>query len=437
MALGGGKFVTQNKVLPGAYINFASPSVAADSIADRGVVAMPLIIDWGASGEVFKVEAEEFQNDCFKIFGYDYGHEKMKGLRDLFKNAKTAYFYRPEGGTPAFCEYATAKYPGVRGNNIRIVIQKNVDDDTKYDVSTYVDTKKIDLQRVTTMAELLPNDFVTFKTDATITEVAGANLAGGVNKADLTVADYQAFLDKIEAFTFHVLGVVTTSDDVRSLFAAFTQRMRDEIGKKFQTVLYQCGAADYEGVINLDNKVTDAGASEASLVYWILGAEAACDISKTITNKVYDGEFTVEVDYTQAQLSAGIAAGKLMLHNVGNDVRVLSDINSFTSFAEDKTSDFAQNQVIRVIDDIANTTAALFNNYYLGAIPNNASGRISLWNDIVKRHKELEAGGAIEDFNTDDIKVLPGNDKKSVVINEKISVANAMAQLYMSVVVSE
>lgn len=436
MALGGGKFVSQNKVLPGAYINFASPSAIVESIADRGVAAMPIDIDWGISGEVFKVEAEEFQNDCFKIFGYDYGHEKMKGLRDLFRNARTAYFYRPGGGTAAFCEYATAKFPGMRGNDIRIVIQKNVDDETKYDVSTYVGTKKVDMQRVKTMAELVPNDFVGFKPDATITEVAGVNLASGANKSDITVADYQAFLDKIETYAFNTLGCVTTSDDVRGLFAAFTQRMRDEVGVKFQTVLYRCGAPDHEGVINLENEVTDADASEASLVYWLTGAEAACDINRTITNKAYDGEFAVKVDYTQTQLETGIAAGKFMFHNVGNEARVLADINSFTSFAEDKTADFAQNQTIRVIDDIAITTAALFNNNYLGAIPNNASGRISLWNDIVKRHKELFAGGAIEDFNADNIKVLPGNDKKSVVINESITVANAMAQLYMSVVVS-
>ncbi|HBF6506491.1 TPA: phage tail protein, partial [Clostridioides difficile] len=47
MALGGGTFVTQNKVLPGSYINFVSATRATSSLSDRGIVAMPLELDWG------------------------------------------------------------------------------------------------------------------------------------------------------------------------------------------------------------------------------------------------------------------------------------------------------------------------------------------------------------------------------------------------------
>ena len=436
MALGGGKFVSQNKVLPGAYINVASPSATVETIADRGVVAMPVETDWGPDGEVFRVDVEDFNNGCLQLFGYERGHEKMKALRDLFRNTQTAYLYRLNGGAAAFCEYATAKYKGIRGNDIRIVIQKNADDETKYDVSTYLDNRKVDMQRVGAMTELMPNDFVVFKADATIAEVAGVSLAGGTNKESVVAADYQAFLDRIESYSFNILACACQAEAINALFVEYTRRMRDEVGIKFQTVLYRSAGADHEGVISLENRATGDGVPEASIVFWLAGVEASCDISKTIMNKVYDGEYTVDTDYTQAQLEAGIAAGKLQLHSVGGSVRVLSDINTFVSFTEEKTSDFAQNQVIRVIDDIANTTATIFNTKYLGVVTNNASGRISLWNDIVKRHKELEAGGAIENFNVDDIKIEQGDTKKSVIVNEKVSIAASMTQLYMSVIVS-
>ena len=437
MALGGGKYTSQNKVLPGAYINFASPSVAAAAVAERGVAAMPIELDWGADGEVFRVDVETFNNDCLKIFGYERSHDKMKPLRDLFRGAKTAFLYRLNGGVAAFCEYATAKYKGTRGNDIRIVIQKNVDDQTKYDVETYLGNVRMDTQRVTAMTGLKDNDYVTFKTDATIAEVAGVSLTGGTNKTTLDTADYQGFLDKIESYSFNVLACATSTAAVNALFVAFTKRMRDDNGIKFQTVLYKTSTADYEGVISVENTASPSTEPAASLVYWVAGAEASCDISKTITNKAYDGEYGVDTDYTQAQLEAGIAAGKLMLHNASGSVRVLSDVNTFVSFTEEKTSDFAQNQVIRVIDDIANTIAAIFNQKYLGNVTNNASGRISLWNDVVKRHKELESAGAIENFNVNDVKIKQGETNKSVVVNEVISVANSMAQLYMSVIVSE
>ena len=50
MALGGGTFISQNKVLPGAYINFVSVAQASATLSDRGIVTMPLDLDWGAEG---------------------------------------------------------------------------------------------------------------------------------------------------------------------------------------------------------------------------------------------------------------------------------------------------------------------------------------------------------------------------------------------------
>lgn len=45
MALGGGTFLTQNKVLAGAYINFISAAKASANLSDRGYATMPLELD--------------------------------------------------------------------------------------------------------------------------------------------------------------------------------------------------------------------------------------------------------------------------------------------------------------------------------------------------------------------------------------------------------
>ena len=79
MALGGGTFTAQNKVLPGAYINFVSAANAKSGLSDRGIVAMPLELDWGVDGEIFSVTSEEFEADCRGIFGYDYKSPQMAG----------------------------------------------------------------------------------------------------------------------------------------------------------------------------------------------------------------------------------------------------------------------------------------------------------------------------------------------------------------------
>lgn len=435
MALGGGTFLTQNKVIPGSYINFISAARASATISDRGYCAMAMELDWGIDGEVFTVEAEDLQKDSLKIFGYDYTSPKLKGLRDLFLNAKTLYCYKlNSAGVKATNDYATARYGGVRGNDIKIAISKNVDNESKFDVVTMIDDKVIDSQTVTAATELKDNDFVLFKKEAELQVTAGTALSTGTNGSAVTGTEYQAFLDKIESYSFNTLGCLSEEETIKALFIAFTKRLRDEMGVKFQTVMHN-KAADYEGVINIKNEVTDSGEKASSLVYWVTGASAGCNVNKSNTNKLYDGEFTINADFKQSQLEEALKTGQFVFHKVGEDIRVLDDINSFTSVTVDKNEDFSSNQVIRVLDQIGNDIAVLFNTKYLGKVQNNASGRIAFWNDIVTYNKELETLQVIQNFVSDELKVEQGNDKKSVVVTNPVTPVCAMSKLYMTVVV--
>ncbi|EAA0010273.1 TPA: phage tail sheath family protein [Clostridioides difficile] len=436
MALGGGTFVTQNKILPGSYINFISAKRATSSLSDRGIVAIPLELDWGIDEDVFQVTSDDFEKYSVKYFGYDYTHEKLKGLRDLFKNIRLGYFYKLNKGVKASCTIAIAKYSGIRGNDLKVIVTTNIDDNTKFDVVTLLDNKKVATQIAKVITDLQDNDYVIWKKDATLEASAGLVFTGGTNGEAVTGAEYQAFLDKIESYSFNALGCLAITTEIKSLFVEFTKRMRDKVGAKFQTVLYKKSDADYEGVVSVENKIKDTGLLESSLVYWTTGAIAGCDINKSNTNKKYDGEFDVDVNYTQIQLEEALKSGKFIFHKVGDEVHVLEDINTFVSFTDDKNDDFSSNQSVRVLDQIANDIATLFNEKYLGKVPNDKAGRISFWNDVVKHHKELENIRAIEDFKTDDVSVELGNDKKTVIVSDAVKVINAMSKLYMTVSVS-
>lgn len=431
MALGGGTFFTQNKVLPGAYINFISASKASATLSDRGYAAMAIELDWGIENTIFEVTKGDLQKNSMKLFGYDYTAPQLKGLRDLFLNLKTLYIYRlTSGGVKATNTYATAKYCGIRGNDLKVVISNNVEEEEKFDVSLYIDdTTLLDKQTVSQMSELVDNDYVTWKSEAVLSETAGEPLSTGTNGTVNGLA-HQTFLDKAESYYFNILGCVSTEDEIKSLYVAYTKRLRDEVGAKFQLVVHN-KEADYEGVINVINDVEESPVS--SLVYWVTGAEASCAVNASLLNKKYDGEFTVKADYTQSQLEGFINAGKFAFHNVGNDVRVLSDINTLLTVSDTKGDVFKENQTIRVCDQIANDIANIFNTRYLGVVPNDANGRISLWNDIVKHHQQLQDIRAIENFTSEDITVAQGDSKKAVVVYDKVTVVNAMAQLYMTV----
>ncbi|PBF94396.1 phage tail sheath family protein [Clostridioides difficile] len=436
MALGGGTFITQNKVLPGSYINFVSATRATSSLSDRGIVAMPIELDWGIDEEVFQVTSDDFEKYSVKYFGYDYTHEKLKGLRDLFKNIRLGYFYKLNKGVKASCTIAIAKHSGIRGNDLKIIVTTNIDDNTKFDVVTLLDNKKVDTQIAKVVTDLIDNDYITWKKDATLEASAGLVFSNGTNGEAITGTEYQAFLDKIESYSFNALGCLATTTEIKSLFVEFTKRMRDRVGAKFQTVLYKKSDADYEGVVSVENKIKDTELLESSLIYWTTGAIAGCDINKSNTNKRYDGEFDVYVNYTQIQLEEALKTGKFIFHKVGDEVHVLEDINTFVSFTDEKNDDFSSNQSIRVLDQIANDIATLFNEKYLGEVPNDKSGRISFWNDVVKHHEQLQNMRAIEDFKADDVSVEPGSDKKTVVVSDAVKVISAMSKLYMTVSVS-
>ena len=124
------------------------------------------------------------------------------------------------------------------------------------------------------------------------------------------------------------------------------------------------------------------------------------------------------------------------MHRVGDDIRVLDDINSMVSITDEQGDVFKDNQTVRIIDQIANDIAVIFNTKYLGEIPNDSAGRVSLWSDIVKHHEELQKIRAIENFSAEDVTVIQGDTKKAVVVSDAITVVNTMAKLYMTVKVS-
>lgn len=437
MAYGGGIFTVQNKTLPGGYINFVSAAGATATLSERGISTMPLTLSWGPAQTVLEVTAEDFAKNTKKLFGYSYTDEAMKPLRELFCHSKKAFLYRLNKGKNAENKYAKAKYSGTRGNDLRIVIEKSEgapSGATKYDVSTYLGSDRVDVQKsVEQFADLTDNDFIQFKSDAVMELTAGTPLTGGED-GEVTADNYQQYLSKMESYGFHAMGCDSNDPIIKALFVQYAKRMREECGVKFQLVLHRYEKADYEGAISVENGLVGEDGSTAA-VYYVTGAEAGCSVNQSLTNHTYTGEYDIHVDYSQAQLEQGIQTGKLLFHRVGDTTRILKDRNTLVSITEEKGKDFQNNQVVRVLDQIGNDIGALFRDKYLGKIQNDDSGRIGLWSDIVQHHRNLETIRAIENFNSGDVVVTAGEQKESVVVSDTVQPVCAMEQLYMTVVV--
>lgn len=478
MALGGGTFTIQDKVLPGSYINFVSLTNAPGVLGERGTATVPMVLSWGPLGEIFTVTRKEFSTVAQKLFGYSAKSDELRPVRELFLGANKVLFYRPgTGGTAAANTYATAKYPGTRGNALKVVIVSN--GDGTFDVSVFLDTELMDRQKgvvgaaaeystsstyavgaccyhegalyqcksaiaaaeawtaahwdaVETGTVLKDNAFVTWKTGVPLSATSGLALTSG---ADPTVnADkYDDYFEKLQPYSFQTLGIATTSSDIKNKAIAFTRQMREDYGVKFQTVLFRSESADYEGIISVESGLEDS-ANDPSLVYWTTGAESGCALGASLTNALYPGEYAPDLDVTQQELVGARQSGKLIFHRVGEDARVLADINTLTTFTEAKGEPFSQNNVMRTLDQIGNDIATLFNTNYIGT-PNDNAGRIALWNDIVRHHQALAAERAIEDFDSDDVTVEPGEDRYSVTVTDYVLPVGVLEKLYMTVIV--
>lgn len=435
MAYGKGTWSAQNKKLPGTYINFTSEEQTRDIYGARGKAAMAMVFDWGEdTDEIFMITPSIFSTKCKEMFGYDYNSTQLQPIREVFLGGATElYLYRlnATGGTVSTCEIAKARYKGVRGNDLSIVVSANVDVPSKFDVLTTLDGVIVDRQNAVSKETLEDNDFVIFNEPVDSLEAKTYTFSGGANASgEPTAAMHTDFLTKIVGYNVNCVGCIyaTASETpLNTLYANWGIEQRDTYANGVQVVVYN-SASDHEAVINVDDSI--------EFVPWFLGAEAGCALNTSVQNKAYNGNYTPTKNYTQAELEATLDEGKIVFHRVGQEYRVLADINSLiTTGANGKNDEFKDNKTIRVIDNIAESISDIFNNGYIGKVANNEAGRLSFQNQIIVLLDEYVTASVIGPYEKSDVTCEEGEQKGSVVVNLAITLTHMVEKAYVTVVV--
>lgn len=439
MSLGGGTFISQNKKLPGSYINFVG-TPKATGISERGTAAVGLPLAWGELGKFVSVTNEALFKSCKKMFGCEYTDIAMLPLREMLCHANKLLVYRlGENGTQAVNDLGKAKYVGIAGNKITTTVTATTDGEEQsgWLVQTYFGNEVVDEQKADVgdkASVLKDNDFVVWNDEVELTTTSKTTgvMTGGADPDEAT--SHGDFLSALQTKNFNTVACSSTKSAIISEYVAFAKTMRDTYGIKCQAVVYG-NEADYEGVINAVNDIEGETVPSGNIVYWVAGAEAGCAVNKSCTNMAYDGELAVNANHTQEVLEEALEKGHLIMHLVGDEIKILEDVNSLVNFTQEKTEDFKYNQTIRVLDQLANDISRIYNARYIGVVQNDAAGRESLWGDIVTLCNDLQNMRAIEKFDAKNVEVLPGDTKKAVVVNMWVTPVNAMAQLYCTVYV--
>ena len=454
--MAGGTWSSQNKVRPGVYIRFRSEAAGGLTPGDRGVAAICKPLSWGPVGEMMEVESGA---DMTPFTGYGITDGRNLFLREIFKGTdrtsgpRTVLLYRAaagaaaaqaaipgpalrEGdGTPSAGLLVTAKYPGVRGNDISILSTEQTDGG--FLVSTVVDGEIVDQQEVTAADELSANAWVAFS-GGPLAATAGVTLSGGED-GTVQEAAYASFLTALEPRPFDVLIYDGADAAVQAALLAFVQRMAEENGQYSQLVASGLPDPDSMFAINVQSGVTLSDGTVLTpeqTTWWAGGAEAGARYNESLTYARYPGAVSVSPVLSSSGYAAALKAGQLVLSADGGRVKVEQDINSLVTYTQDFGKAFRKNRVLRLCATIANDIRRQFSDNFIGVVNNSSDGRSRFQAVIVGYLLDIQANGGIQEFSAEDVEVLPGEEIDAVVVNLALKAVDAVEKIYLTVVVA-
>lgn len=445
--MAGGTWNAQNKVRPGVYIRFKSSGQMGLTTGERGVVAICEPLSWGPVAQVMEINAGD---DMTQYTGYDITSPNNLFLNEIFKGSNRTdgpskvLLYRPTASSSSEATVttgsltATALYPGIRGNDISIVITELTEPASSFLVSTVVDNEIVDQQTAATIDQLVNNDWVSFSGTGALAATAGSPLAGG---ADGTVqsAAYSAFLTAIEPYKFDIIIYDGSDSTVQDAMVSFVERIANDAGQYSQLVASGLTNPDSRFVINVESGVTLASGTQltaAQTTWWVGGAQAGAKYNESLTYAAYPNAVNVSPLLTNSQYIQALESGEFVLFADDGVVKVEQDINSLVTYTQDISEPYHKNRVMRLLNTIANDIYQQFSDGYIGVVNNNDAGRMQFKSAIVGYLLDIQANNGIQNFEAEDVEVLAGQSIDAIVVNIAIMPVDSVEKIYLTITVN-
>lgn len=439
--MAGGNFLTMNKKLPGAYINFKSVPNAVGAVGERGIATMPLPLEWGPEGQIIELLSTDLEDgSSLEKIGTTAFYADSLILRECLKHCYKLLLWRiDKGSTKASAEIGsltvTAKYGGTKGNLLQVAILTNETNEDQFDVVTYFEQTEKDRQTVEQINELTSNDWVDFSGNGALAANAGTYLKGATS-GTITASDYSAYLDEMKLHIWNTMGIPSPDATLPPIIKTYIAGLRDNQGKKVQAVVYNYNTADHEGIISSKQgyRTNLEEIDPVTFIAWVTGATAGANVNESLCYKILEGATEIIGDMPENELEEDIQKGWFLLgKRIDGVIVVLDDLNTFVSYEPEKDVDFANNRVIRVLDEIGATTQLQFEKMFIGKVDNTETGRDIFKAQLIANFTTLQDISAITNFIAKDIEVLPGPGKADVKVNAYIQPVDCMKKLYMTV----
>ena len=472
---------SENKRRPGAYINVVGKGNNNNG-ADIGRTLLPVStqLNWGAKG-IIKLNSD---SNFKALLGHDIDEPELQTLHEVLKGANTVLLLNNNDGTAAKATDATlpwtmtAKYPGTLGNNLHVTVEKN---DSKVTVSTLFGTKVVDQQviNVDKPNTLFDNDYVSFKLTSEMTPQPPSSGSDGndSNGSDSSVKATRASkapvvmaskLDQLSSdVTVDLTGGTTSPVKISDLLndaletedydvattAGFPvdsplhkqlvdeiKHLREDNDIKVRGVIpYTGDKVNYEGISTVANGVVLGDGTELDATVaagFFAGASSSANAAKSLTYVEYPDAISAYPKFSNDRTIEALESGEIVFTTKRNETVVIEqDINSLTSFTDEKPVFFGKNRVVRTMDTVVTYAKRTFEDMFIGKITNNAAGRDLFKANIVSYLQGLSDADVISDFKEEDITVEAGNDRDSILVNLAVKPLDSMEKLYMTMVV--
>jgi len=221
----------------------------------------------------------------------------------------------------------------------------------------------------------IPQDFSAYNLD----QINLAYMGGVQSPVSLIVyvepveaVDYTAAMTYLETVKWDYGCVPEIGAPDALLFSTWIKAARDSKGLRSKMVLPNT-AGDHEGVINFatDGIVLASGTLTATdYCSRIAGILAGNPLTMSATYQVLSEVLDVPHS-TNAEFDTLIDAGKLVLMNDGEKVKIARAVNSLVTIIPGKNADFKKIKIVDIMDLINNDIKKTYDDNYVGKVPND------------------------------------------------------------------
>ena len=215
-------------------------------------------------------------------------------------------------------------------------------------------------------------------------------------------ADYTEIQNYLETIRWDYVVIPEIADEKVTSFSTWIKALRDTKKKKVKAVLPNC-PADHEGIINFStNNIVTKVREFTTAEYCSRIAGLIAGTPLTIASTFAPLPEVVDCEkLTIDELDTAIDAGKLVLYNDGEKIKVARGVNSLVTTTEGKLDSFKKIKIVEAMDLIHDDIKRTAEDSYLGKYSNSYDNKCLLIVAIQGYLEGLEIDGILNRGKTE------------------------------------